>query len=528
MANIIQRIMGSVFGINTEVVKDKEAAPKKESSFNGASRSLFAWSYNGEKDLGAIGPVVDYYLDYCALRSRSWKAYLDSELAQIILGKFTLWNIGTGLKLQCQPVKRLLSANGINLDVQDFNEETEARFTLFCDSKLSDFSQQKTLNQLANKCFLHSKIGGDVLVILRYEKNQMTVQLIDGSHVESPLTPKDKVEGNKVMHGVEIDSKGRHVAYYVRIDTLSYERIPCYNSANGDLVSAFLVYGFEYRLNSLRGIPLISAVMQTIAQIDRYKEATLAAAEEAANVVYTIEHKAYSDGKNPLADEIRRANGLPEEDIPQDSDGQALADKVYASTKRQTFNLTQGAEMKSFASQKELYFKDFYTTNANIVCSTVGIPPDVAMSIFNGSYSASRAAIKDWEHTLNVGRKDFSSQFYVPVYAFWLEIEILKGNIKAPGYLQALQTGDYTLLQAYRNARFAGSSVPHIDPLKEVEASRLKLGVTGAAIPLSTVERETEALNTGDSDENMEQYAEELAESIKNGIKIPEVAPVKK
>lgn len=76
-------------------------------------------------------------------------------------------------------------------------------------------------------------------------------------------------------------------------------------------------------------------------------------------------------------------------------------------------------------------------------------------------------------------------------------------------------------IEAFQGARFTGSMFPHIDPLKEAQAERLKLGALGGAVPLTTVEAATEALNGGDSRANIEQYALELEEAKELGIEIP-------
>jgi hypothetical protein len=89
----------------------------------------------------------------------------------------------------------------------------------------------------------------------------------------------------------------------------------------------------------------------------------------------------------------------------------------------------------------------------------------------------------------------------------------LKGKIQAPGYIFAIQSNDQMILGSYRKARFVGAPVPHIDPVKEVKAERMKLGLTGDSLPMTTLEAATEALNSGDSNSNMEQYANELNKS---------------
>jgi hypothetical protein len=113
-----------------------------------------------------------------------------------------------------------------------------------------------------------------------------------------------------------------------------------------------------------------------------------------------------------------------------------------------------------------------------------------------------------------VNREDFTFQFYQPIYNLWLYTEILKNKIPAPGFLRADLDGNFMAVEAYQNARFTGSMFPHIDPLKEVNAERAKLGELAANIPLTTVEQATESLNSGDSDSNMEQFANEYKKAV--------------
>jgi capsid protein len=117
-----------------------------------------------------------------------------------------------------------------------------------------------------------------------------------------------------------------------------------------------------------------------------------------------------------------------------------------------------------------------------------------------------------------VDRADTPTEFYQPIYEFWLHVQILQNKVTAPGYLLAFVERNRMVLVSYRMTRWVGASVPHIDPLKEVNAERAKLGASAKDIPLTTVERATEVLNSGDSDQNMAQYAEELKLSKDLGI----------
>jgi capsid protein len=501
-------------------------------SSSGSTYNLYPLTFNGEKNLGEIGPIKNYRPDYVALRLRSWQAYLENDIAQTILKKFTKWIVGSGLKLQAEPNKIALESEGIKLKTEDFNEIVEARFSVYANSTSIDYSGRRNLHSIAERVFLESKIGGDILVVLRYINDQYNIQMIDGVHVTSPVYgdeyfPQALNNGNEIRNGIELSPKGEHIAYYVRKGwnngipangSFEVERIPA--KTDSGLTVAYLVYGLEYRLDGHRGLPLISALLETLKKLERYKEATLGSAEERQKIAYFIEHSLGSTGENPIIERMAVASGFgtANSDIPIDEKATEFANKVAATTNKQVFNMPQESTIKSVESKSELYFKDFITVLANLICSAVEIPPDVAFSKYDSNFSASRAALKDWEHTINVERKKFQRQFYQHVYNFFLDVEIMKNKVQAPGYLLARISNNTFVLEAFRNARFVGSSVPHIDPLKEVNAERAKLGPAGAMIPLTTIEAATEALNGGESDQNILQFSEEMKEAKRLGI----------
>lgn len=479
-----------------------------------ASTPIFHVSYDGEKNPGEIGVIKHYQLNYRALRARSWQSYLESEITQDIINKYVLWIIGSGLKLQSEPVKDVLNMSGIDIDTRVFSKQTEAFFRVYSKSKLSDYSNQNNLHRIASTALLNAIIGGDVLVVQRFIKGNLNVQLIDGNHVMTPLFTDDIKKagkrGNTIINGIELDKRGNHIAYYVRENLRSFRRIPARGTKSGGLM-AYLVYGLRYRLDNHRGIPLISAVLETLKKLDRYKEATVGAAEERQKIPFYIEHDSTSTGENPMQKEMAEAAGIKRDTIGNSFDDSIpIRENIALTTGKSVWNMPIGARLKALESKNELFFKDFYTTNVNMVCAAIGIPPEVALSKYDSNFSASRAALKDWEHTINVRREDMTFQFYQPFYNNWLKTEILKGTISAEGYTSALLQRNEIVLESFNNARFVGANVPHIDPLKEVAAERAKLGPDGARIPLTTAEAATEALNSGDFDQNLNRFNEEV------------------
>lgn len=516
-----------------------EPEQQKMEAAYGTYRTIGSSGFNGEKNPGEIGPVINYWLDYDLLRARSWQLLLESEIAQLIINRHVEWVIGNGLKLQAEPATDVLKQFGINIDKQEFSNQVEAQFRLFSRSRMSDYSDMENLNRLEATEYKNALVGGDVLCVLRWIDNCVKVQLIDGAHVKNPPGVSGTEywaplleNGNRIVHGIEIDSKGQHVAFWVQeypYNLLKFTRIKARGTDTNALM-AFMIYGSKYRIDNHRGMPLLSVVFETVSKMDRYKEATVGSAEERQKIAYAIEHDIFSTGENPLLKQTVQARsiglGLSDGFVPRDDFGKAIADKVTVSTNKQTFNLPLGAHLKALESKNELYFKDFYTTNIMVICAVTGTPYEVAISKYDSNYSASRAALKQWEHIMEVSRGNNAFQFRQNVYEFWLETSILTGRISADGYMKARIKNDRLLLEAFRVARFVGPTVPHIDPLKEVQAERAKLGVAGAAIPLTTVEQATEVLNGGDSVANIEQFAEELEKSKSLGIEIEQPEPI--
>lgn len=525
--NLIQRI----FGFNKPVQKPAAAY------IEGRTVSFSSQSFDGEKNLGEMGKPKDYVLNYELLRIRSWQSYTESEITQTLINKFSSWIVGSGLTLQSDPVIQALKSEGINIEnvEESFNEVVEHRFGVWANSKYCDYANQKNLGKIAKSAFLNSKLSGDTLVILRVVDNCVKIQIVDGANIKSPTYgtdqfPRELDNGNVIRNGVEMSPTGEHICYHIQLRDRSFTTVPAYV---GGIRMAYLVYGTEYRLDNSRGFPLFAVVLETISKLERYKEAAVGSAEERAKIPYFIKHEIESDGTNPFLSSFSTAlngNGTKSEQLPEDAFGNKLADKIAVTTKKQVFNMPQGSELKAIDVQNEMYFKDFYSVNIDLICSAIMVPPEVAMSKYNSNFSASRAALKDWEHIIKINRKDFADQFYQPIYNLLLHLDVMLGKVQAPGYMEAFLSDNYFTLEAYRTAYFAGPIIPHIDPLKEVNAVRAKLGKKFDGIPLCTFEDAVAGLNGGNSDATMRQVSEEYKEALKLGIvdKSETTAPEKK
>ena len=109
---------------------DAKPVSKKEWNPTGSLQQSHVKSYDGEKNLGELGPIIHYIMDYYNLSARSWQMYIESDIAQTIVNKYCMWIVDTGLKLRCNPAKVILASKGINI-TEDFNEAVEARFAVW-------------------------------------------------------------------------------------------------------------------------------------------------------------------------------------------------------------------------------------------------------------------------------------------------------------------------------------------------------------------------------------------------------------
>lgn len=502
--------------------------PKASANYDYSGYStgrVWSLAFDGEKNDSELGPAINYRPDYQMLRIRSWQSYLESDITKTVIDRFVKWTIGKGLKLQTSPNKRVLISEGFNeSDLEGLKAAfatVEARYEVFASSTMSSWNELQTLHKIESVAYRNARVGGDVLVVLRYVKKQVSIQLIDGQNVQ--YSSNIAKNGNRVIQGVEVDDRGRHVAFYVRTKKLKYQRISA--SPKGSRPSmAFMYYSDKLRCDSVRGMPLIASVLETLKKLDRYKEATVGSAEERAKVPYQIVHGINSTGENVFTNK-RLANAVEdsnENDLPSDSDGKAMARTVAVSTQKQVFNMPNDSKLESLESKSELYFKDFYDTNFNSVCAAIGMPPNVAKMIYDDNFSASRAALKDWENTLKVDRTDVSDQFNSKVYQFWLWTEVMDGKTNITGLLNAYLDRNVMAIAAFVSSRWIGSQVPHIDPLKEAKAEREKLGELGKNLPLTTLLEALENLGAGEVDETLSRFKEELEQMKELGLDLAE------
>ena len=322
---------------------------------------------------------------------------------------------------------------------------------------------------------MEALISGDVLVVLRQNPrtNLPMVQLVGGEKIQTPVGGVTKLaKGHKISHGVEMDAVGRVVAHWIKQDTDGKpKRIPARGARTGRRIS-WLVFGTEKRLDDVRGEPLLSLVLQSLKEIDRYRDSVQRKAVVNSIVAMFIKKTEDKQGTRPITGGASRRGSVS----TTDGDG----------TPR-TFNITQqlpgmvpeelqqGEEPVLLGGQgTDTNFGTFEESIIQAVAWANEIPPEILRLAFSNNYSASQAAINEFKIYLNKVWGEWGETFCQPIYVDWLLSETLRGKVKAPGLLNSWRDPQQQdVFGAWVASDWYGSIKPSTDMLKQAKGSKL-------------------------------------------------------
>lgn len=449
------------------------------SGFGGARPpvSQYRWD-NGDKFWGGFGATQVLAPDYWTLRTRSAQLFELNLFARGVVRRLVTNVVANGLHLEATPNESLLGREDDVLE--DWTEDIENRFSIWAkDPYLCDSAERRTWGQLQIQAKIEALVEGDVLVTLELNPATRTprLRLTPGSAVQTPMGQKAP-PGHRIAEGVEIDGRGRHTAFYVRQSDGSFKRLPAWGEKSGRRL-AWLYYGTDKRENDVRGKPLLSLVLQSLADIDRYRDSTTRKALINSILALWVEKTQPLAGSGSL---FSAATGDQFASGAEDGAAQpgslprtfAAADYVPGVIVEE---LQHGEKIHAHASQgTDEKYGDFEAAIIQGVAWALEIPPSILRLSFNANYAASRGEILEFEMFLFKERNLLSESLCQPVYVEWILSECLKGNIKAPGLLDAWRDPvRYVEFGAWVSADFSGHIKPTIDPARMMTGYQMML-----------------------------------------------------
>lgn len=431
-----------------------------------------AW-HDGEKFFGGFGPTQLLTADYWTLRARSAQLFRTNLYARGIIRRFITNVINTGLHLEAVPDESIL---GVEEDaLSDWSELTENRFAIWEKARHCDQRELLSFGKLQAAAYREALVAGDVLAVLRQDRRTglPRVQLVPGSAVQSPLESPRR--GNRIEHGVELDASDRQVAYWVTQRDGTSKRLPAWGEKSGRRI-AWLVYAVDKRLDDVRGEPLLSLVLQSLKEIDRYRDSVQRKAVINSMLAMFIKKSSDKPGTLPMTGgAVRRGTVLAHDAATGETRSFNSADQIPGFV---IDELQEGEEPKSFGSQgTDEKFGDFEEAIVQGVAWALEAPPEILRLAFSNNYSASQAAINEFKMFLNRVRTDFGEDFCAPVYEEWLLSEALAGRVDAPGLIEARRDpAQFDTYGAWVASEWAGQIKPAVDLSKLVRGYKELLG----------------------------------------------------
>lgn len=428
--------------------------------------------HDGEKYPGGFGYTELLVADYWTLRKRSVQLFKQNLYARGVVRRLVTNIINVGLALEATPEDAILAIGEDEL--AEWSELVENRFHLWERlPALCDYCGQKTFGALQAQAKMAALIAGDVLVVLLQDPatGLPRVRLVDGQRVQNPFgaAAPQLAPGHEIKHGVEVDADGRQVAYWLVSQTgtqVRVERLAAVGPSGRR--QAWLVYGTEMLLDEVRGEPLLSIVLQSIREIDRYRDAVQRKATINAILAMFIKKEQNTVGTRPLTAGGAVVKG--KDAVPGPTSGA-----------RRTFNFAEmvpGAVLDELAPGEEPHgftptgtdekFGDFEDAIVSAVAWVHEIPPEILKLSFSSNYSASQAAINEFKMFLNTVRTQWGDAFCQPIYVEWLLSEVLAGRIVAQRLLDAWRDpAMFDRYAAWISADWSGAIKPSVDLTKQ-------------------------------------------------------------
>lgn len=427
---------------------------------------------DGEKYPGGFGYTELLTADYWTLRARSTQLFKTNLYARGVVRRLVTNIINTGLALEATPEGAILGSDEDEL--ADWAELVENRFHLWESTPaLCDYCGGRGFGALQAQAKLTALISGDVLVVLLQDPatGLPRIRLVDGQRVQTPFGSNvpPLAPGHEIKHGVEVDADGRHVAYWlVSQSSIAQPKIERLAAAGpSGRRQAWLVYGTELLLDEVRGEPLLSIILQSLREIDRYRDAVQRKAVINAILAMFIKKEQNNVGSRPLTmgAVVRGKDAVP----------------APTAGARRVFNFTEmipGAVLDELAAGEEPHgftpngtdekFGDFEDAIISAVAWVHEIPPEILKLSFSSNYSASQAAINEFKMFLNVKREWWGGMFCQPIYIEWLLSEVLAGRVVAPQLLDAWrEPALFDRLAAWVSADWSGAIKPSVDLTKQ-------------------------------------------------------------
>jgi len=380
------------------------------------------------------------HMNLAVLRARSRDACRNNPIARAAIDRMVTDIIGTGVS-----PKPMAASGSLRMQLID----TWEAWSLTCDADgQTDFYG---LQYLALRAMLES---GEVLGLLEHDARHdipLSIRLLESDHL--PFKNERLGNGHVIVDGIELDTRGRRVAYWLHphhpndfdiIDNTPV-RVPAHR----------VLHLFEStRPGQLRGVPVLAPVLLRLKDLDEFDDAQLVR-QKIANLFVGFITKPAPDpgveligpGNTPLPDD-------PAEQPPL----------VFKPGVLQELQRGEGLEFSTPPGTSTGY-QEFTRHQLHLIAAALGLP----YPILTGDYSSVndrvvRVAINEYKRRAEaLIRHVLEPQLCEPVRRAWVDAGILSGVLPAGEAVQMKRT------------LWTPHGWPYIHPVQDIQADVLAI-----------------------------------------------------
>ena len=363
--------------------------------------------------------------------------------------------------LVCRPKKQ-----------ESSKKKIEKRFKHFARTKCS-ICNTMDLYQVQRTRYRSKKTSGDVLVNTPIVNGELKIELIEGEQVTTPHNMEDT---ETIIDGVQLNRFRQPTHYFVQ------KKHP--GSQHGSYEwNRFRAIDLQGRVrmhldkevrrpNQVRGVPILSTVLECMRKLDEYSDNELEAARN-SSAPTTFVQKPYVGSPDWSNNPIDIYPG----GVVNLEPGETVSFPTPGRPNR---------EYTPFVHQKILEF-----------CIASKMPRSIFMMMFNASFSASRGDFLIWKKVVNEERKDESASDDI-IFSVWLDNEVRNG-LDIPNY-------EETAKYWRTSMRWNGPALGSIKELEEIKSAKERIDAD-----LST--RKKEAAEMGQDIEEIDAVLEQEREN---------------
>ena len=371
---------------------------------------------------------------------------------------------------------------------EEFQEEVEAKFTLYAESLLNypDAQRKSTLTELVRLAVGIYGVSGEVVASVEWLRDSgrpysTALQMIENERLSNPA---GRMDTRLLRGGVQRNSFGAAVGYHIR-DAFPTDFLDFENVNNWTYVPATKPWGRQqmvhivdqWRPDQTRGISNIVAALKEMRMTKKYRDIVLQSAALNATYAASIESElptevvmAQAGGGEPAA--LAKFAKMYLGEIAKYTKGArnltlngVKIPHFYPGTK---MNLQNAATPGGIGTQ-------FEQSMLRYIAASLGLSYEqFSKDYANANYSNLRAALAETNKRMRVEKRRVADRFASIFYRLWLEEALNKGDItsmprKAPNWYEGMNA------DAYCEATWIGANMGQIDGLKETQAAVLRL-----------------------------------------------------